>query len=57
MSGTFKGWISNDEAAVPVRAEVKILLGSLVIELEDFTREGWIPPVFGEANSLYSNED
>lgn len=57
MSGTFKGWISNDEAAVPIRAEVKILLGSLVIELEDFTRERWIPPILDEANSLYSDEN
>jgi hypothetical protein len=48
MSGNFKVWISDDEAAIPIQAEVKILLGSLVIELEDYTREGWIPPVLGE---------
>ena len=57
LSGAFRVWISNDEAAVPVRAEVKILLGSLVIELEDFTREGWFSPALDKANGLYSNEN
>ncbi len=45
MSGEFSGWISDDTAAVVIRSEVKILLGSLVIELEKYERPGWIPPL------------
>jgi hypothetical protein len=44
ISGEFSGWVSDDAASVPVRAEMKILLGSVVIELERWCRPGWTPP-------------
>lgn len=43
MSGDFRGWISRDEAAVPLRAEVDIFLGSIILELESFERSNWHP--------------
>lgn len=44
MSGEFWGWMSDDAAAVPIRAEMKILIGSIDLELERWTRPGWTPP-------------
>lgn len=34
MSGEFRGWVSTDDRRLVLRAEVKIFLGSAVIELE-----------------------
>ncbi len=44
FSGDFKGWFSNDDAAVPIRAEMSITLGTVNVELERWIREGWAPP-------------
>ncbi len=44
MSGEFTGWVSDDNASVPLRAEIKILLGSITVELEKWNRPGWDPP-------------
>jgi hypothetical protein len=44
VSGEFTGWVSDDEAAVPIQAEMKALLGTVHLELEKWHREGWIPP-------------
>ncbi|MEX1140161.1 MAG: DUF3108 domain-containing protein [Bacteroidota bacterium] len=44
FSGDFKGWFSNDAAAVPIRAEMSITLGTVNIELERWIRDGWAPP-------------
>jgi hypothetical protein len=43
LSGKFTGWISDDFAAVVVRAEMKVFLGSIKIELESWNREDWTP--------------
>ena len=43
MQGEFRGWVSKDEAAVPLRGEVGIFLGSIVLELESFDRPSWPP--------------
>ena len=48
LSGEFTGWVTDDEAAVPVQAEMKVLLGSIRIELERWSRSGWNPPVYVE---------
>ena len=48
LSGDFTGWVSDDEAAVPLRAEMKVLLGSITLELEKWTRPGWTPPTYVE---------
>ncbi|MFO7524518.1 MAG: DUF3108 domain-containing protein [Ignavibacteriaceae bacterium] len=38
LSGEFTGWISDDDAAIPIYAELKVLLGKLKIELEHCSR-------------------
>jgi hypothetical protein len=43
MKGQFCGWISRDEAAIPLRAELGIMLGSIVLELESIERPQWQP--------------
>ncbi len=45
LTGDFKGWFSDDEAAVPIKAEMKVLLGSVTIELVSWSRSGWQPPI------------
>jgi hypothetical protein len=45
LGGEFTGWISDDDAAVPILSEVKVLLGSIRLELESWSRPGWTPPV------------
>jgi hypothetical protein len=44
LSGDFTGWLSDDDGSVVIRAEMKILLGSVVIELEEWYKPGWTPP-------------
>ncbi len=44
LTGDYRGWFSDDRAAVPIRAEMKVLIGSVVVELESWSRDGWEPP-------------
>jgi hypothetical protein len=44
LNGKFEGWFSNDNAAVPIRARMKLYLGSVWIELVRWNRPGWNPP-------------
>lgn len=44
LSGDFTGWLSDDEAAIPVKAELSVLIGSITLELESWVRQGWVPP-------------
>lgn len=44
ISGSFTGWMSDDAAAIPLKAEMHILVGSITIELEQWNRPGWTPP-------------
>jgi hypothetical protein len=44
VTGAFMGWVSDDDAAVMLRAELEIFLGSIDIELEQWRRIGWQPP-------------
>jgi len=41
MKGPFRGWFSDDDAAIPLKAKVEIFLGSIVLELESYERPGW----------------
>lgn len=43
LSGEFKGWVSDDDARVVLRAEVKVWVGSISIELEKWHKPGWKP--------------
>lgn len=44
VTGDFTGWISADSAEVPLKANVSVILGSVVVRLKDARRAGWIPP-------------
>ena len=48
FSGEFTGWFSNDSAAVPIRAAMNITLGSVILELEQWSRGDWNPPLARE---------
>jgi hypothetical protein len=52
MKGKFEGWISCDDAAVPLRAEVAIFLGSIVLELESIQRPQLQPRDTASATAL-----
>lgn len=44
LTGGFDGWFSNDEARVPIVAHMKVILGSVTLELMSWKRPGWAPP-------------
>ncbi|MEO8166978.1 MAG: DUF3108 domain-containing protein [bacterium] len=44
LTGDFEGWFSNDDARVPIVAQMKVILGSVTIELMQWNRPGWKPP-------------
>jgi hypothetical protein len=44
LTGDYTGWFSDDTAAVPIAAEMKVILGSIKIELKQWKRGGWNPP-------------
>lgn len=41
ISGPFRGWFSDDEAAIPLKFRLRIFLGSVTLELEEFYRPDW----------------
>lgn len=44
LTGDFQGWFSNDDARVPIMAKMKVIIGSVTLELMEWKREGWKPP-------------
>ena len=46
LTGGFEGWFSNDAAGIPIVARMKVILGSVKLELTAWKREGWQPPKF-----------
>ena len=44
MTGEFRGWFSDDAAAVPLKGRLNVLLGSVDVELISWNRVGWSPP-------------
>lgn len=44
VTGDFTGWMSADSSEVPLKANVSVILGSVVVQLKDAKRAGWIPP-------------
>ncbi|MBR9978712.1 MAG: DUF3108 domain-containing protein [Bacteroidetes bacterium] len=44
LTGAFEGWFSDDSAAIPIRAKMHVLIGSVKIELIKWKRRGWRPP-------------
>lgn len=51
LTGGFEGWFSNDAARVPILAKMKVIIGSVRIELMKWKREGWAPPQYLEGLS------
>lgn len=47
LSGRFEGWFSDDEARIPVKAKMKVYVGSVTIELQKWRRGSWQPPKAG----------
>ncbi len=46
LTGYFEGWFSNDDAAIPIVAKLKVIIGNVKVELKSWKREGWTPPKF-----------
>ncbi len=44
FSGDFEGWFTDDQAAVPVKAKLGVIIGSIELELKKWKRTGWTPP-------------
>jgi hypothetical protein len=44
LTGDFEGWFSNDDARIPIVANMKVIIGSVTIELVSWKRTGWVPP-------------
>lgn len=44
LTGYFQGYFSNDNAGIPIVAKMKVILGSVHIELTKWNRQGWAPP-------------
>ena len=44
MTGDFTAWFSDDNAAVPIKGKLKVLLGNVTVELVKWNRKGWNPP-------------
>ena len=44
LTGDFTGWFSNDDARVPILAKMKVIIGSVTIELMQWKKAGWTPP-------------
>jgi hypothetical protein len=44
MTGEFRGWFSDDSAAVPLRGKLKVLIGNVELQLIRWKKGGWNPP-------------
>lgn len=44
LTGDFEGWFSNDEASIPIKAKMKVLIGNVTLELKSWKRTAWNPP-------------
>lgn len=46
LTGHFEGWFTDDEAAIPVIAKMKVIIGNITLELKSWKRTGWNPPEY-----------
>jgi hypothetical protein len=44
LTGAFEGAFSNDVASIPITARLKVILGSVRVELKKWKRGDWMPP-------------
>ncbi len=50
LTGGFRGWFSDDDARIPIRAKMKVIIGSVKVKLLNWKRNGWSPPQYIENN-------
>lgn len=43
LTGKFEGWFTDDNVSVPVKAKLKVMLGSITIELKKWNKNLWNP--------------
>ncbi len=48
LTGYYEGWFTADEAAVPILAKMKVMVGNITLELKEWKRKGWKPPEYQE---------
>ncbi|MBK8984347.1 MAG: DUF3108 domain-containing protein [Ignavibacteria bacterium] len=41
LSGEFAGWFSDDDARVPLKSQMNVIIGSVTLELNGYKRSGW----------------
>lgn len=46
LTGYFEGWFSNDEYAIPIRAKMHVIIGSITLELKNWSMKEWMPPKY-----------
>lgn len=46
LTGEFVGWLSDDDARIPIKAQFNVTIGSISLELSSYNRKNWKPPVF-----------
>ncbi len=44
LNGDFDVWFSDDEESIPIVAKMKVLIGSIRIELKQWNHGTWRPP-------------
>jgi len=44
LTGRFEGWFSDDDACVPIKAKMRVYVGSVSLELISWKRNNWQPP-------------
>lgn len=43
LSGEFAGWFSDDDARVPLKAQMNVMIGNITLEIDSYRRTGWKP--------------
>lgn len=46
LTGAFEGWFTNDSYAIPVIAEMKVIIGNITLELIEWNYNEWMPPKY-----------
>lgn len=44
LTGRFEGWFSDDAACIPIKAKMRVYVGSVTLELVSWKRNNWQPP-------------
>jgi len=46
LTGDFSGWFSADDARIPLKAKLKVEIGSITLELKSWKHGSWQPPKY-----------